>query len=368
MSAIQGRGVMKPLVKLLIFAAVTIVLTGLLAQTLGALGFGRDTEYKARFTDVTGLLAGDDVRIAGVKVGKVTEVKLVHNKTAEVAFGVDRDVPVPATAHLQIRYRNLVGQRYISLTEGAGSAARLPAGATIPISQTQPSLDLTVLFNGFRPLFTALTPEDVNKFAYEIIQVFQGEGGTVTDLLKRTASLTNALADRDAVIGRVIDNLNDVLATLNARDRQLSEVIKQLQSFVSGLAADRTAIGQSLENIADLADATAGLVRDARPALRADIAQLRTLATTLNANTSVIEGTLARLPVRTAALARTAAYGSWFNFFMCNFDGQVTVPGMGPVSPSTFNSSEARCQQSGTAAGKAPTKPKPSTGKTGGGR
>ena len=71
-----------------------------------------------------------------------------------------------------------------------------------------------MLFNGFRPLFTALNPDDVNKLAYEIIQVLQGEGGTVASLLRRTASLTNTLADRDAVIGRVITNLNSVLATL----------------------------------------------------------------------------------------------------------------------------------------------------------
>ena len=89
------------------------------------------------------------------------------------------------------------------------TAGRLAAatGQVIPVSRTAPAVDLTALFNGFKPLFQALTPADVNKFALEIIQTLQGEGGTVDSLLTQTASLTNTVADRDAVIGQVIDNL-----------------------------------------------------------------------------------------------------------------------------------------------------------------
>ncbi|MFI7523547.1 MCE family protein [Micromonospora globbae] len=335
-----------PLVKLLIFATVTVLLTGLLAQTLGAFPAGGVT-YRARFTDVTGLLPGDDVRVAGVRVGKVTDIRVVDDSVAEVAFTVSADLPVATSVRAKIRYRNLVGQRYLALTEGPGDGRPLPAEGLIPLAQTTPALDLTTLFNGFRPLFTALDPDDVNKLAYEIIQVFQGEGGTVSSLLQRTASLTNTLADRDAVIGRVITNLNQVLTTLAGRDAELDRTISQVQQFVSGLAADRTAIGDALTNLGELTDVTAGLLQDARPPLAADVRALGELADTLDRNAAVIDGTLGRLPERYESLTRVASYGSWFNFYLCDFDGRVAVAGHAPLNPATFSAPAARCSSGG---------------------
>jgi phospholipid/cholesterol/gamma-HCH transport system substrate-binding protein len=348
-SALDGRGIARPLAKLIVFAAVTLLLTALLAQTLGSLSLRDGTAYRARFSDVTGLLVGDDVRIAGVRVGRVSGIKVVDNTVAEVTFTVDNQVPLASSVRARIRYRNLVGQRYVALTEGPGSGRRLPPGGLIPLPQTVPALDLTVLFNGFRPLFTALTPQDVNKLAYEIIQVLQGESGTMASLLQRTASLTNALADRDAVIGRVITNLNTVLATLDTRDHAVDQTISQLRQFVSGLAADRTAIGNALANLGELTDATASLLGDARPPLASDVDSLGTLAGTLNRNASVIDGTLSRLPGRYQALTRTASYGSWFNFYLCDFDGQVGLPGGISATTPAFSSSAARCAGAGGA-------------------
>ena len=335
----------RALLKLLVFAAVTLLLTGLLAQSLGAFS-GGGTTYRARFTDVAGLLTGDDVRIAGVRVGRVKEIRVVDNGTAQVSFTVAGEIPLPTGVRAKIRYRNLVGQRYVALSEGPGDGRRLRPGGLIPLSQTTPALDLTVLFNGFRPLFTALTPQDVNKLAYEIIQVLQGEGGTVASLLRRTASLTTTLADRDEVIGRVITNLNQVLATLATRDRELDQTIGSLQQFVSGLSADRVAIGEALVNLGDLTGATADLLHDARPALAADVASLETVAGTLNRNSAVIDRTLGGLPGRYEALTRVSSYGSWLNFYLCDFDGRVVVAGQSLTTP-TFSATAARCDTGG---------------------
>ncbi|MGH3728128.1 MAG: MCE family protein [Micromonosporaceae bacterium] len=345
--SVQGRGVIAPLIKLTVFTVVTGLATAFLASTLSAYGTGGEPTYRARFTNVVGLLAGDDIRIAGVRVGKVTDISLVNNRIGEVEFTVDESIPLPKTVQAKIRYRNLIGQRYIALDEGPSKKGRLRPNELIPISQTEPSLDLTVLFNGFRPLFAGLSPKDMNRFSYEIIQVLQGESGTVESLLSRTASLSNTLADRDKVIGRVIDNLNKVLATLNARDDQLSETIGQLQAFVSGLAKDRKLIGASLGHIATLTNETAGLVKDVRPALKKDIAKLRELATTLNANEDVLDRTFERVPVRLDMLTGTGRYGSWFNFFLCDFDGQVRLPNKQLINPTTFSSPKARCDKPG---------------------
>ncbi len=343
--ASQSRRIVGPLVKLAVFAVVTLVLTAGLAGTLGAFS-GSGTPYRARFTDVTGVLPGDDVRIAGVKVGEVTRVHLVDGRTAELGFTVDDRIPLPAGVRATIRYRNLIGQRYVALTEQAGGG-RLPRDGLIPLSRTSAALDLTVLFNGFRPLFTALTPKDVNSLAYEIVQVLQGESGTVAGLLSHTASLAGTLADRDQVISRVIGNLNTVLDTLDAHRDDLSVTIAQLQQLVSGLAADRATIGAAVANISNLTGATAGLLHDARPDLAADIGGLNTLAGTLRDNSATIDGALTRLPGRYQALTGTASDGSWFNFFLCGFDGTVTLPAGGSTSPPPFTSGEARCTAGG---------------------
>jgi phospholipid/cholesterol/gamma-HCH transport system substrate-binding protein len=337
--------VVGPLIKLCVFAVVTITLTAMLASTIASMGWGTRTTYRAQFTDVTGLLPGDDIRIAGVKVGEVDGIKVVRNSVAEVTFSVDKDQRLDAGTQARIRYRNIVGQRYVALTEGPSRNQRLREDGLIPLAQTEPALDLTVLFNGFRPLFTALDPQQVNTFAYEIIRVLQGEGGTINSLLARTASLTNTLADRDALIGSVIDNMNSVLAAVNTRDEQLSDLILQLQRFVSGLADDRKALGDSLANISTLADSTASLVTEARPSLKADIKALRQVASTLNASRSVVDGVLKRLPRKLDLITATASDGSWFNFYLCSAGGKVGLdPVLKPTEVTAFTSGDARCQ------------------------
>ncbi len=332
------RGFAAPLLKLSLFAVITIALTALLATTIAAVGFGSRVSYRAEFTDVTGLLAGDDVRIAGVKVGSVERVRLVRRSVAEVTFSVAKEQRLSTHTLVRIRYRNLVGQRYLALAEGPGADTRLAPQQVIPLAQTQPALDLTVLFNGFKPLFQALSPKDVNSFALAVIKTLQGEGGTVNTLLARTASLTNTLADRDQVIGRVITNLNNVLGTINQRDTELSDLIVQLQRFVSGLSQDRQVIGASLQSISDLTDSTAGLVSAARPAIRTDVNRLYAVSKTLNDSQAIVEGVLKRLPGKLSTITRTASYGSWFNFYLCDLD----LVGL-PFRVSAPNPDTGRC-------------------------
>jgi phospholipid/cholesterol/gamma-HCH transport system substrate-binding protein len=332
------RGFAAPLTKLMVFTVITITLTALLATTIAAVGFGSRASYRAEFTDVTGLIKGDDVRIAGVKVGSVEKVKLVRRSVAEVTFSVVKEQRLSTDIQVRIRYRNLVGQRYLALSEGAGPDRRLAEHGLIPLSQTRPALDLTVLFNGFKPLFQALSPKDVNSFSLAVIRTLQGEGGTINTLLAKTASLTNTLADRDQLIGRVITNLNNVLGTVNSRDTELSNLIVQLQRFVSGLSQDRQVIGASLSSISDLTDSTAGLLKDTRPSVKADIDRLYAVSKTLNDSQSIVEGVLQRLPGKLTAVTRTATYGSWFNFYLCD----LTVVGL-PVSISAPNPDTGRC-------------------------
>lgn len=304
------------LVKLSIFAVVTMFATMVLYYTIGNIRPGTDyTTFKAAFTDVTGLLPGDDIRVSGVQVGRVTSLA-VEDGHALVTFQLESDVPVTTSATARVRYKNLLGQRYVALVLSGGGTP-LAKGATIPLGQTQPALDLTVLFNGFKPLFKALSPDDVNKLATEIVATLQGEGGTVDALLASTSSLTNTLAGRDAAIGRVIGNLSAVMTTVADRDETLGDLIEELQRFTTGLAGDRDAIGGSLASIDRLVAATAGLLHDARPALDTDLRHLNTVLATLDAKKGVVDQTLKRLPDALTALTRGQSYGSWLNLYVC---------------------------------------------------
>jgi phospholipid/cholesterol/gamma-HCH transport system substrate-binding protein len=334
-----------PLVKFLSLAVVVALCTTVLALTIANASGGARTTYTARFTDASGLLRGDDVRIAGVVVGTVDDVRIVDRRFAEVAFSVAQDQPLPASVGASILYRNLIGQRYLALEQGAGPAGEtLPEGGTIPVERTRPPLNLTVLFNGFKPLLTALDPEQVNQLSFEIIQVLQGQGGTVKSLLAHTASLTNTLADRDEVIGQVIDNLNAVLDTVNARDGQLSELISSLQALVSGLAEDREPIGDAIVSIGELTNVTADFLKDARPPLKDDIGHLGDLAENLNAQDERLEQTIKNLPPKLKKVIRAGSYGSWFNFYLCGASGIIKfgelIP---PIEGELFHSSSDRC-------------------------
>ena len=277
---------------------VTTLATGLLVILIGNITFQDTKQYRAQFADATGVVKGDDVRIAGVKVGSVQDVEIVDKTLAEVTFKVAADTRLDDSTNALIRYRNLVGQRYISLTPMPGGTDVLDEGDTIPIDRTKPALDLTVLFNGFKPLFQALSPDDINKLSYEIVQVFQGEGGTLESLLGRTASITQTLADRDAVIGELLDNLDYVLDHIADRDQQLTNLIRSFRTLVGGLKDDRQAILASLDGISDLSVETAGLLKGIRAPFVEDIKQLRRFAGNVDRNKAELDRALQVLPIK----------------------------------------------------------------------
>jgi phospholipid/cholesterol/gamma-HCH transport system substrate-binding protein len=329
--------------KFAIFTVVTLLATALLALTIGNITFRSTTSYKALFTDAVNLNAGDEVRFAGVQVGSVSGVKLVDGNEALVSFSAEKDVPMTTTTTATIRYRNLIGQRYLELGDLTSSAtATSPAkqgavsqltaaaddpaagralrpGETIPLSRTAPALNLNALFNGFKPLLTALSPDDINQLSYELIQVLQGEGGTVDTLLSQVGDLSTSLANRDQLIGDVINNLNAVLGPIAQRDQQLGNLVGTLQTFISGLSSDRQQIGDSLTNINALAGTTADLLTKARPSLKIDVSQLRQLVTKLDTTDArtYLNNFVKNTPDKLRNIAPAAGYASVFNEYLC---------------------------------------------------
>jgi phospholipid/cholesterol/gamma-HCH transport system substrate-binding protein len=315
-------------IKLAIFTAVSLVVTSVLAMIMGNFGFGSTTEYQAVFSSASLLTKGDDVRIAGLTVGSVKKVEIHDRNNALVTFKVKSDVPVTTASHADIRFLNLVGDRYMALSQGEPGAKRLPSHGRIPMSQTTPALDLTALFNGFQPLFTALDPNEINDLSMNLVKVLQGEGGTIQSLLARTASLTNTLADRDELIGQVINNLSGTLQTVDAHHQQLDNLVVQLKDWFGNLARDRDVIGRSVENISTLADELATLLVQSRPAIKGNVHEIHRLAAILKdpKSKAIINEALERLPTMFRRQVRIGSYGSWYNYYLCDFDGQIVLP------------------------------------------
>jgi len=277
---------------------------------------GATRSYHAQFTDVAGLRVGDDVRAAGVRVGRVQGIDIAHGG-AEVAFELTTAQPLLATTKVVMRYQNLLGQRYLALVQGPERGPLLPAGATVPLARTSPGFDLTELLNGFRPLFDALRPQDVNALATSVIKVLQGEGGTVESLLEQTGRLTSFLADRDQVVGEVVSNLTPVLMDLAGRGQELQSTVKELRALMTGLARDRRSIGSSLDGMSQLIGSTSQLLEQVRvPTVRA-VHRFRTVMDLFMANRKDFVGAIGSFGSTLAALGRASSYENAVNIYLC---------------------------------------------------
>lgn len=313
-----------PLFKLITFAVVTVLATSALALTISNAGASGDSDYKAVFSEAQMLNPGDDVRIAGVRVGQVNDVSIYDRNRALVSFSVDRD-NLPEGTQLYIRYRNLTGLRYLALDKGAGDPSKTLApghtfGALPGEDDTHPAVNLTELFNGFKPLFRQLQPEDMNKLADLIIQVFQGESGSISSLVANTADLTNALADKDKVIGDLITNLTTVLDTVNAHDTQFTQLLTTTEKLVTGLAAQRGSVGSAITSVSRLTSVTGDILSKTRPAIQGDIAGLKAVSDQITARDKDVSAILTNLPVKLEKIGRAATFGSWFQFYLCGVD------------------------------------------------
>jgi phospholipid/cholesterol/gamma-HCH transport system substrate-binding protein len=335
MSGMRGQ-----IVRVVALVVVAVVFAAGVIVVYGNVRFESARTYTALFTDASGVRDGDDIRIAGVTVGRVEAVELGADNLAHVEFTVRERTPVLQGSEGVVRYKNLIGQRFVEITEGTGSTDRLEDGGTIPVTQTRPALDLDELYNGFAPLFDGLQPAQINELSGSIINVLQGQAGAVTTLLTQVSSLTRTLADRDAVIGALITNLNSVLDTVNGRRDQVSDLVVQLQELISGLARERDGLGTSLVQFDRLTGTVADVLSEARPDLRGNIAEVDRLSRVINADQEQLNLLLQEVPGYYQVLGRLGIYQSAFHFYLCGV--KVTVRPL----PSTdwIETQEPRCQ------------------------
>lgn len=302
-----------------------------------------ESDYHALFSDVSGLKEGNFVRIAGVEVGKVSSIHLNNDATALVSFTADDTVVLTEGTKAVVRYDDLIGGRYLALEEGAGEARIIPRGGTIPLANTAPALDLEALIGGFRPLFRALEPDQVNALSGQLIHAFQGEGPTISAVLGQIAALTSTLADRDDLIGQVVVNLNAVLGSLGDQSDKFAQAVDSFSGLMQGLEKRKDDLSTALAYSNEAAGSIADLLSQARPPLKKVVAETDRTAGNILVNHDYFDDFLATLPDAYRVMGRQALTGDFFSFYLCDLVLKVNGKGGEPVYIKVAGQDTGRC-------------------------
>ncbi len=318
--------------KLGVLSAVLLAFTAIIFVVFAQLRFDKTTGYSAVFDNASGLRSGQFVRAYGVEVGKVKAVTLIDGgQHVRVDFAVQNDLQLFQETTASIRYLDLIGNRYLELRRG-DSDKILRAGGTIPRERTEPALDLDALLGGFRPLFKSLDPDKVNNIANSIITIFQGQGGTISDILDQTAELTSALASRDQAIGEVITNLNTVLDTTVKHQTQFDDTLKNFETLITSLKNRADPIASSVADISNAAGSLSDLLSDNRPLLKDTVGYLETTLQPLIDQKDELNSLVQQVPAALKIIGRSGGiYGDFFNFYVC--DLSLKVNGLQPGGP-----------------------------------
>jgi phospholipid/cholesterol/gamma-HCH transport system substrate-binding protein len=336
-------------IRLSIFSLVLLLFTVMIFVVFGQIRFDRTDRYSADFSNISGLRAGQFVRASGVEIGKVDSVHLIDGGArVRVNFNVNRSVPLYQSTTAQIRYLDLIGNRYLELKRGEGEGADkiLPPGGFIPLSRTSPALDLDALIGGFKPLFRALDPDKVNTIATALITVFQGQGGTINDILDHTAQLTAQIGERDQAIGEVVKNLNIVLDTTVRHRQQFDQTINNLEVLITGLKNHADPLAAGTAHISNGAGTVADLLAEDRALLHNTLNYLDAVQQPLIDQRVQLNDYIRKLPTGLNLVGRAiGSYGDFVNFYACDISLELNgLQGGGPVrTVRLFNQPSGRC-------------------------
>lgn len=320
----------KPLLILILFLVVSIGLTWTMYVTLSRSVSGRTETYSAVFTDVSGLHAGDDVRMAGVRVGRVRAVDL-DGVRAKVTFEVQREQTLYGNTAASVTYQNLIGQRYVGLSlRDFGDPKALRPGGQIPVEHTEPSFDISRLLNGFEPLFSVLDPQQVDNISAAVVRALQGDDGAITTLIAETASLAQAFAGPDQILGQVIDNLSGVLGDLSRQSGDLRTVLQQTRRIFDGLAQHRDVLFGQVEAISGTLGRAAAVVRGASPALNQFVDREPGFAQHFVEGKDKFAYVGFNLPYLLKGLARITNNGAFLDAYVCEVKVSM-IPGIDPL-------------------------------------
>jgi phospholipid/cholesterol/gamma-HCH transport system substrate-binding protein len=330
-------------VNLSVFVVVCVASTFGLMAVFANLRLSDEQLYRAEFIDVSGLEVNDFVRIAGVEVGQVKRISVNSAAHAVVEFSADPSVELTDSSKAQIRWENPIGDRYMALLEGPGQAQRVAPETTIPVDRTEPALDLDTLLGGFRPLFRALDPEQVNTLSSALIQAFQGEGVTIGSFLNQASMVTNTLADRDVLIGQVIGNLNAVLGSFGDQTGQFAKAVDSLSQLVKGLEERKTDVANAIAYTNAASATVADLLVQVREPFKEAVVQSDRVTSLVLADREYFDGLLNMLPDAYKKLARLGSRGDFIPEYLCSMSLKLNGKGGQPVYVKLAEQTTGRC-------------------------
>lgn len=325
----QSASLRKPLIGFLAFAVVALFLTYLIWSTLERTLDGKTGDYRVTFGDVSGLAVGDDVRMAGVRVGRVESITLVDNK-AEVGFDVLATQGMYTNTEAAIRYQNLIGQRYLALSLDTGQEqAPLGKGSMLPLPGVN-SFDVTRLLSGFQPVFETMTAGQVNSLTMSLINTFQeGDAISLSNTITQIGQVASDMADRDEVLGGIINNLAVVMRELAAQGDQMSALLDNTAKLVEGLNSNSAAFGRSVELIGRTASGFGTVLAQSQESLKAASTSAQSATTKLIGIGSTLDRGAEVLPDFLAHFPMVMSQGAYLNIYACELDisfGNVFLP------------------------------------------
>jgi phospholipid/cholesterol/gamma-HCH transport system substrate-binding protein len=329
--------VRRPLIGLSLFMAIAVAVTWLVFATLRRDVAGSTTPYAAMFTNVYGLRAGDDVRMAGVRVGRVEKIELA-GKLAQVSFIVENDQHLYGNTVASVTYQNIIGQRYLGLSLGElGNQNLLPARSVIPVQQTDPSFDVGKLLNGFEPLFSLLNPKEADDLTNGVLQSLQGDQASIPLLVEQTSTITRTLSARDEALGDLITSLTRVTDTVSKHNDDLDHALSQTLDVVDDFDARRSSLQDSVGSLAKVTRRLAAIADDVYPPLN----ELITREPGFSKHMAGMEPQLAftgdNLPLLLKGLARIVSEGSYGNAYACDLNATGFFPGLNDITTFIVN-------------------------------
>ncbi|MCB1005373.1 MAG: MCE family protein [Acidimicrobiales bacterium] len=299
------------LVKLGVYTLGCLLVLGWLVSEVGNVDWFADrTEYRAELHDVTGLVVNDEVKVAGVVVGKVTAIEIDRGR-AVVTFEVDDDVALRSGTQVGVRWRNVLGQKYLYLYPSDEGDALEP-GATLPLDRAVDAADVGELLNALGPVLQSIDPADANAFVQAVNEGLQGNEARVRSLLGDTATVADTLGGLDGEVGRIVTNLDRVVGALAERDVAVDATLRNLASLSGDLAARNDSLQSVVGDLAEVSEQVNRLLAENRGDLDVTIDDLEVIAATLAANRDALAETLDTLPAGVAPYHLISAYGQWF--------------------------------------------------------
>jgi phospholipid/cholesterol/gamma-HCH transport system substrate-binding protein len=305
--------------KLAVFTAFTIFVTIALASIIGNMSFfSSKYSVKAVFSDATGVLNGDLVKIAGVNIGKVTGFE-VEGSNALVTLEINGEYQLPENTIAEIKYRNLLGQRIINLSRpDLPSTKMLDDGGVIPLTQTRPALDLAVVFNNLRPLIQSTNPDDINTVARAVLDVFQGREGDLESVLGNLGELSETLVGGGQRLNRLITDLNDLVELLNKESGNVKVGVDKFTELMEALAEVTPSLKRAVVNLDTTSRKFGEFLANNDKNITQDLKDLAYVLGIVTDNLGPLDKVAKNLKEVLLATARSQSYGEYWNLYIVN--------------------------------------------------